>query len=98
MIRIYGMPTCPYCSFVYKQVAGDKRFKIIDIGSDVRRMSKFIHMRDTSPVFDHSKSVGDIGIPCFVLEDGSITLKPEDVGLVEYTGQGASCAIDGGGC
>lgn len=93
------MPTCPYCEFVDQQVKGDKRFKVLDIGSDVHIMSQFIHLRDTRPEFDHSKAIGDIGIPCFVLEDGTITLKPEDVGLIEYQpGSGPACSIDGKGC
>ena len=36
MIRIYGMPSCPYCSYVEEQIKGDSRFQFIDIGSDVR--------------------------------------------------------------
>ena len=83
MIKIYGMPTCPYCAYVDEQVKGDKRFKVIDIGENVRYMSAFMHLRDKSAAFDHSKEIGDIGIPAFVLEDGTVTLKPEDVGLKE---------------
>lgn len=99
MIKIYGMPSCPYCEFVDKQVKDDKRFKIIDIGSNVHFLSEFMHLRDTRKEFDHSKAIGDIGIPAFLLEDGTITLKPEDVGLVEYQpGQGPACSIDGKGC
>lgn len=98
MIKIYGMKTCPYCAYVEKQVKGNDKFKLIDIGVDVRNMHEFMDMRDNSPVFDHSKEIGDIGIPAFVLEDGTITLKPEDVGLVEYNPEGASCSIDGSGC
>lgn len=99
MIKIYGLPTCPYCDYVEKQIEGDNRFKYINIGAHVRNMSEFIHLRDTRKEFDHSKAIGDIGIPCFLLEDGTITLKPEDVGLVEYQpGSGQSCSIDGKGC
>lgn len=98
MIKIYGMKTCPYCEYVDKQVEGDDRFKVIDIGTDIRYMHEFIHLRDTNPVFDHSKAIGDVGIPCFVLEDGTVTLKPEDVGLVEYDPEEPSCSIDGSGC
>lgn len=39
-------------------------------------------------------------ISCFVLEDGTVTLTPEDAGLKSRTlsPEGASCSIDGGGC
>ena len=33
------------------------------------------------PEFKKVREKGLIGIPCFVREDGSITLKPEEVGL-----------------
>ena len=99
MIKIYGMPSCPYCAYLDEQIKGDKRFKVIDIGSNVHYLSEFMHLRDTRKEFDHSKAIGDIGIPCFLLEDGTITLKPEDVGLVEYhPGAKNSCSIDGKGC
>lgn len=98
MIKIYGLKTCPYCDYIEQQVKGDSRFKIIDIGQHVRNMSAFIHLRDTNPVFNHSKEIGDIGIPCFVKEDGTVTLKPEDVGLVEYSPDGPACSLDGKGC
>jgi hypothetical protein len=39
------------------------------------------------------KAIGDVGIPAFVLEDGTVTLKPEDVGLVEFGTPGA-CSIE----
>lgn len=99
MIKIYGMPSCPYCAYLDEQIKGDKRFKVIDIGSNVHYLSEFMHLRDTRKEFEHSKAIGDIGIPCFLLEDGTITLKPEDVGLVEYQpGAKNSCSIDGKGC
>lgn len=48
MIKIYGMPTCPYCSFVDEQVKGNNRFKVIDIGSDVHYMHEFMDLRRLS--------------------------------------------------
>lgn len=98
MIKIYSMKTCPYCEFLYEQVKDDSRFEIVDIASHVRYMHEFLSLRDNRPEFDHSKAIGDIGIPVFLLEDGTITLKPEDVGLVEYQPGGPVCSIDGKGC
>lgn len=85
MIKIYGLPTCPYCDYIYEQIKGrEDEFEYINIGEHIKNMSAFTRLRDSSPVFDHSKEIGDVGIPAFELEDGTITLKPEDVGLVEY--------------
>ena len=94
MIKVYGMPTCPYCDFVHKQIEGrEDEFKYINIGENIRNMSAFTRLRDTNPAFDRMKAIGDVGIPAFVLEDGTVTLKPEDVGLVEFGTPGA-CSIE----
>ncbi len=94
MIKIYGMPTCPYCDYIHEQIQGrESEFTYINIGENIRNMSAFTRLRDNHPAFLHSKEIGDVGIPAFVLEDGSITLDPAEVGLVEY-GQASACSID----
>ena len=64
---MYVMKTCPYCAHVMKQVVGNPHFKVIDIGEDVHDMKE--------------KATGDVCIPCYVREDGSVTLSSKDVGL-----------------
>ena len=77
MIKIYGMPTCPYCDYVHEQIKGrENEFEYINIGENIRNMGAFTRLRDKSPVFDHSKEIGDVGIPAFVFEDGRISLIP----------------------
>ncbi len=95
MIKIYSMETCPDCINVHLQVKDNKNFKIIDIGEDVKNLKEFIRLRDTNKVFDECKKNGSIGIPCFVLEDGSITLNEEDVGLNKAQ-ENATCSLKGG--
>ncbi len=92
------MPTCPDCQAIEQQVEGNENFQIIDIGSHVRHMKEFLRMRDTLPVFEKSRQFGYVGIPCFVLEDGTVTLKPKDVGLIKRADMPQACNIDGSGC
>jgi hypothetical protein len=54
---------------------------VIDIGEDVRYMKEFLALRDNDPAFDEEKATGDVCIPCYVREDGSVTLMSKDVGL-----------------
>lgn len=97
-ITIYGMDSCPDCKAVKMQLKpNDDRFRYVDIGADVKYMKEFLRLRDTNPVFDSVKNHG-IGIPCFVHQDGRVTLKPEDVGLISGEAQGKACRIDGSGC
>ena len=81
MIKIYSMPSCPDCRHVEEQIAGLDGYEVTDIGSHVRLLKEFLRLRDSSPAFDEAKRCGSIGIPCFVLEDGRVTLKPEEAGL-----------------
>ena len=81
MIKIYGMPSCPDCRHVEEQVEDLDGYEVIDIGSHVRLLKEFLRLRDSSPAFDDAKRGGYIGIPCFVLEDGRVTLSPEEAGL-----------------
>ncbi len=98
MIKIYGMPSCPYCAYVHQQIIGrENEFEYIDIGIDIgeniRNMSAFTRLRDTNPVFDRMKAIGDVGIPAFVFEDGRVSIDPADAGLIEY-GSPEACSIE----
>ena len=94
MIKIYGMPTCPYCDYVHEQIKGrEDEFVYINIGENIRNMSEFTRLRDTNPVFDRMKAIGDVGIPAFVFEDGRVSIDPADAGLVEL-GTANACSIE----
>ncbi len=103
MIKIYGMMSCPDCTYIEEQVKGNSNYNVIDIGHHVRELKAFLKLRDNNPVFDEAKRAGAIGIPCFVLEDGTVTLNPKEAGLKSFpimgtVTDGASCSIDGSGC
>ena len=76
MIKICGMKICPDCMAVEEQVKGDSRYQVIDIGEHVRHLKAFLQLRDNSPAFAEAKRMGYAGIPCFVLEDGTVTPQP----------------------
>ncbi len=104
MIKIYGMPSCPDCAYLHDQIAGrEKEFEYIDLGSHVKLFKEFLAIRDNNPLFDECKAKGYAGIPCFVREDGSVTLVPEEVGLKsrpedDAATTGSACRLDGSGC
>lgn len=92
------MKSCPDCTAVYEQIAGDDRYEAVDIGAHVAHLKAFLRLRDSNPAFAEAKLHGAVGIPCFVLEDGTVTLSPEDAGLHSRGSVGDSCSIDGKGC
>lgn len=96
---MYVMPGCPDCSYVEEQIKDDPRFEVINIASHVRKLKEFIALRDHHPAFGQAREEGGLGIPCYVLEDGSVTLMSADVGLKPRPQDGDSCSLDGrGGC
>ncbi len=98
MIKIYGMKTCPDCVAVDEQVKGDDRYQVIDIGEHIANLKAFLRLRDNNAVFDDAKKYGYAGIPCFVLEDGTVTLSPEEAGLKSSDSDAPACRLDGTGC
>lgn len=99
MIKIFGMSTCPTCTFVKEQVKGNDKYEVINLEDHARNLKAFLKLRDNDPAFEETRRTGAIGIPCFVLEDGTVTLKPEDAGLLsEPVSEGSACNIDGTGC
>ena len=51
MIKIYGMPTCPYCDYVHEQVRGrEDEFEYINIGERVTRSGLYILTRKPSSI------------------------------------------------
>lgn len=97
MITMFVMKTCPHCEYVERQVVGNPEFEVVDIGAHVRNLKRFLYLRDHSAAFDEAKGVGDIGVPCYVCEDGTVTLDSVDVGLQPMP-DGPVCSLDGKGC
>lgn len=79
MITIYGTTLCPDCVEI-KRLYAQKHipFEFRDFGASTQNIKDFLKIRDANPLFDHVKKAGNIGIPCIVLEDGTVTLSPED--------------------
>ncbi len=75
------MSTCPDCKEVKRVAADDERFQLVDIGEHVRNLKEFLRLRDVHPKFEVARRRGLVGIPSFVLEDGTVTFKPAEAGL-----------------
>lgn len=94
MIKVYKMALCPDCIRIEDQLKDNPGYEVIDIGEHPRNLKEFLSLRDTRLEFAKIRERGTIGIPCFVLEDGTITFKPEQAGLKPAPSEGASCSLD----
>lgn len=94
MIKVYKMALCPDCMRIEDQISNNSDFEVIDIGQHPKCLKEFLALRDNNPAFAKVRERGTIGIPCFVLEDGTVTFKPEQAGVIPGTAEGASCSLD----
>lgn len=100
MIIIYGTNLCPDCEYLNSQIKDNSNFKKIDIFENTKNLKEFLLLRDTNKAFDSVRGKGGIGIPAFLLEDGTVTIVPEEVGLKSRPEEVEefSCGIEGKGC
>ena len=74
-MNIDGMKTCGDC--VAMQAEFDEKqipYEFIEITDSVPLMKEFLILRDTDPVFEEVRKEHRIGVPCFVLSTGKLTL------------------------
>lgn len=104
MFLVYGSEMCPDCRACKANFeANNIEFRFIDINENLHNLAAFLKLRDSQPVFEKWKAVGDIGIPGIIGEDGVAFTDWEgylkDKGLpITYQDNGAACSITGKGC
>jgi glutaredoxin-related protein len=79
-VKMYGIRSCPdvratLAMFEKNGIMVDFR----DFNENIVFLKEFLSLRDRSPLFDNAKSRGNIGIPCFVAEDGAISFDPDKI-------------------
>ena len=78
-MKIYGTDLCPDC-LAAKKILDEKKiaYDYVDITKNIADLKAFMRLRDTSPAFDEVKKAGNIGVPAFVSEDGTISFEVGD--------------------
>ncbi len=104
MLKLYGSPLCPDCRNCRTNfdLHGIK-YEYHDIMASLSDLKAFLRLRDTLPVFDRLKAVGDIAIPAVEDEDGTVFTDWEgylkECGLaIAYEEGGAACSLDRKNC
>lgn len=76
MLKIYGSPHCPDCVKCKEALeAAGVPFVYMSITENLLFMKKFLKLRDENELFAPVKARGQIGIPCIVREDDTITFQ-----------------------
>lgn len=71
--KFIGTRNCPDCidaESVLKQASIS--YEYVDISGSAENLVYFVRMRDQRAEFDEMKKNGYVGIPCFLMEDGSL--------------------------
>lgn len=74
-MTIYGSMLCQDC--VRCREALDRagiEYTFLDFGEDLKNLKAFLRIREGNPLFDQARREGNIGIPCIVLDSGSVRL------------------------
>ncbi len=100
-IIMYGTEICPDC------VAAKAQLEVVtaveldyrNITKNTATLKEFLHHRDHDEMFKPVMEEGRIGIPLFILEDGTQTFDIADfMDDVESQPVPNACSIDGKGC
>ena len=100
-IIMYGTEICPDCVAAKAQL-GELTTAQLDyrnITENTATLKEFLRHRDHDEMFQPVKEEGRIGIPLFILEDGTQTFDIADfIDDVKPQPVQNACSIDGKGC
>jgi len=101
-VIMYGSGICSDCVEAKAKLAAysDIELDYRNITETTTTLKEFLSYRDHEPMFAPIIEVGKIGIPFFILEDGSKTFEISDfidIDKVEINKSISSCSIDGKG-
>ena len=75
MLKIYGSPMCKDCVICKEQLdAAGVPYVYMDITGNLMFLKKFLKLRE-GEAFDAVREKGQIGIPCILREDDSLTFE-----------------------
>ncbi len=86
-ITVLGSHLCPDTIYAVNKLA-EAGIKMVykDILSCHSDLREYLKLRDTSPLYEPFRGTETLGVPCFIREDGTMTLDLEEI-LKEYAGE-----------
>ncbi len=75
MMKFYGTMLCKDCLQAREALnAAGVLFDYVDISTSVDNLKAFLRLRDENDAFSAARKDGSIGIPCYVMDDGTVSL------------------------
>lgn len=80
MIRLYETPLCSDCIEAKKELREKNiPYEDMNITESIGNLKEFMKLRDEHPAFDSVKEKGQIGVPAFIKEDGTVAFSVEEL-------------------
>lgn len=79
-MKFYGTELCPDCVEAERLLKDKKiEYDYVRITETTANLKEFLKLRDGRTEFEEIKKEGYIGIPCFLMEDGTIAFSAEKI-------------------
>lgn len=76
MLKVYGSHLCSGCREAIEKLNNEGvEYEFLDITENLSYLKEFLKYRDTLEMYEPIKEIGRIGIPTYVLEDGTVTME-----------------------
>ena len=79
-VTVIGSHLCPDTLYALNQLAANHvEIEFKNLSASLPDLKVYLAQRENNPLYEAVRANGGIGIPCFVLEDGSTTLQLDEV-------------------
>ena len=79
-VTVNGSHLCPDTLYALNKLVEAKAdITFQNLSASLPDLKAYLALRESSPVFEGPKAKGSLGIPCFVREDGTVTLELEQL-------------------
>lgn len=79
-ITVIGSHLCPDTLYVLNRLSAAKaEIDFKNLSASLSDLKAYLALRESDPVYADIRENGGIGIPCFILEDGTVTRDLETV-------------------
>lgn len=73
-VTVIGSHLCPDTLYALNRLSeADVEMEYKDLSSSLADLKVYLALRQDSPIYADIRANGGIGIPCFLLEDGTVT-------------------------
>ena len=79
-MKLYGSVLCPDCVDAFEILKEkDIAYDYVDINESMKTLKEFLKLRDNRDEFKEVRENSNVGIPCFLFDDGSITFDVDKI-------------------